>query len=161
MRTKTIDTPQLLDTVKQFIAEGHSVTLRVKGQSMLPFLVGGRDAVVLHPFTSHEIKEGDIVLVYLSASERYILHRIIKREGRHFVMMGDGNCQGVEHFSFDEIIGRVTHVQRNGKTLSCESLTWKIYSKIWRQLWFSRRYLLAFYKRIILKNRINESKTRF
>lgn len=51
------------------------MTLKVRGNSMLPFIVGDRDSVVL--IKAQQLKNGDIVLAHLNNS-RYVLHRIIK-----------------------------------------------------------------------------------
>ena len=37
----------LFDDVVSMLSKGHTVTLRAKGNSMFPFIVGGRDCVVL------------------------------------------------------------------------------------------------------------------
>ena len=37
----------MLGEVRKMIAEDHSVTIKVKGRSMLPFIVGERDSVRL------------------------------------------------------------------------------------------------------------------
>lgn len=37
----------LFDDVVSMLSKGHTVTLRAKGNSMFPFIIGGRDCVVL------------------------------------------------------------------------------------------------------------------
>ena len=45
----------LMGEVERVIAEGKSVRLPVRGRSMLPFIVGGRDSVELHPFRKEDL----------------------------------------------------------------------------------------------------------
>ena len=47
--------------LEQFIREGRPVKFPVKGTSMLPFIVGGRDCVEFYPVEG-ELKVGDIVM---------------------------------------------------------------------------------------------------
>ena len=78
MDTKTIANEILLGEVARLLAEGRSVTLRAKGNSMNPFIEGGKDLVKLVP--ADGIKAGDIALAETSAG-RYVLHRVVKAEG--------------------------------------------------------------------------------
>ena len=61
--------------LEQFIREGRPVKFPVKGTSMLPFIVGGRDCVEFYPVEG-ELKVGDIVMARVA--EGYpVVHRII------------------------------------------------------------------------------------
>lgn len=61
--------------LEQFIREGRPVKFPVKGTSMLPFIVGGRDCVEFYPVEG-ELKVGDIVMARVE--EGYpVVHRII------------------------------------------------------------------------------------
>lgn len=147
-KTKVMKNAQLLSAVRGLIAEGHTVTFKVKGQSMTPFLIDGRDSVVLAPFARTDLKVGTIVLVCLPPEGQYILHRIIKVQGERFMMMGDGNCRGVECFSYADVVGVAVRVVRRGRVIACSNVWWTFFSRCWRRLRFLRRLLLAFYKRI-------------
>lgn len=84
----------LLSHAGEFLSEGREVILKAKGNSMLPFIRDGRDSVALRRCEDPQI--GDIVLVRLPG--RYVMHRIISREGDIYTMMGDGNIRGTESF---------------------------------------------------------------
>lgn len=61
--------------LEQFIREGRPVKFPVKGTSMLPFIVGGRDCVEFYPVEG-ELKVGDIVMARVE--EGYpVVHRVI------------------------------------------------------------------------------------
>ena len=78
----------LLPEIIKLINEGHTVTLRLKGYSMRPFLEDGRDKALLTlPKNPHV---GDPVLAEISPG-RYVLHRIVKIEGEQVTLLGDGN----------------------------------------------------------------------
>jgi len=47
MRTIAVPNEELLPEIARMLAGGETVTLKAKGNSMLPFIVGGRDNIVL------------------------------------------------------------------------------------------------------------------
>ena len=146
MRKVELPDDILLSNVRILIADGHTVTIRVKGNSMRPFLENGRDSVILAPFS--ELKRGDVILAEITQGQ-YILHRIIRMKGDCLTLMGDGNLKGTESCNTSDVIGVVTTLIRDGKPLDCSSRKWKISSRIWGALRPMRRYLLAIYRRII------------
>ena len=68
----TLPNDMLLADVVSLLSSGHTVTLRAKGDSMFPFIVGGRDCVVLQ--RSRSVRVDDIVLARLPG-RGYVLHR--------------------------------------------------------------------------------------
>ena len=143
MRRVEIPNDILLGNVRQLIAEGHTATIRVKGNSMRPFLEGGRDSVVLAAVAA--LKKGDVVLAEITPGQ-YVLHRIIKMDGTALTLMGDGNPKGTECCDNADIAGVVTAFIRKEKMVECSSRRWRVYSKIWPALRPVRRYLLFIYR---------------
>ena len=65
--------------------EGHTVTLRLRGYSMRPFLENDRDkALLVKPST---IKVGDPVLAEITP-RHFVLHRIDSIEGDNVTLRG-------------------------------------------------------------------------
>lgn len=137
---------QLLPEIIRLIEEGHSVTLQLRGFSMRPFLEDKRDKALLTK--PQHIKVGDPVLAEVGHLH-YVLHRIIKIEGSHVILRGDGNL-GIEECEIKDIKASVIGFYRKGrKTLDrTDGRKWKVYSLIWMRLFPLRRYLLAAYRRI-------------
>ena len=75
------------------VDDGVSVTFPVKGTSMLPFIIGGKESVILQK--ASKINVGDVVLAWVDGC-RYVVHRVISIDGEQVVLMGDGNIVGVE-----------------------------------------------------------------
>jgi len=146
MRTVDIPNDILLSHVRQLIEEEHTVTIRVKGVSMRPFLEDRRDSVVLAAATA--LKKGDIVLAECRPG-KYVLHRIIQIEGNTLTLMGDGNLKETEKCCTENIVGVAIALIRKGKRMDCSSQEWKNQSMIWLALHPVRRYLLAIYRRTI------------
>lgn len=140
---------EFLPEVVKMLNERHTVTLRLRGFSMRPFLEDGRDkALLTKPVT---IKKGDAVLAEVTPGH-YVLHRIISIKGENVVLRGDGNI-GVERCSLADIKGFAIGFYRKGRTKldRTKGLKWRVYSLVWTTLFPLRRYLLAFYRRIWLK----------
>lgn len=146
---KTLSVPNeiLLPQVAGLIREGHRVTIKVRGNSMNPYLVDRRDEVVLSPFVKGDLRVGEVILARIDDG-RFILHRIVKMKDEEITMMGDGNWRGTEHTVFNNVLGVVTSMVRKGKTVDCTNLYWKTYSKIWMIMRPLRRWLLAVWRRI-------------
>lgn len=147
MRTVSIPNRTLLSEIAKILSEGKKVTIKAKGCSMLPFIVGGRDSVVLQK--RNRVTIGDIVLAEI-APGHFVLHRIIKIEDGEIVLMGDGNLSETEECRESDIKGHAITVIYNGKEIDCNSESQRCKARLWQRLLPVRRYLLAIYRRIIL-----------
>lgn len=142
---RTIPNEILLPEVARLLSEGISVTLQVKGTSMLPFIVGDRDSVLLAK--AKIFRRGDIVLAKIS-DDRYVLHRIITINDLGAVLRGDGNLTVTEHCLVVNICGKAVKIIRNGRYIKTDSFWEKLKVFSWEVLRPMRRYLLAVYRRI-------------
>lgn len=100
---KVMPNAVLLTVVASMLREGKEVTLATKGYSMLPFIRGDRDSVVLRRHENYAVD--DVVLAEV-APRCYVLHRIVRLEGDQVTLAGDGNLQGTEHCRTVDIAGR-------------------------------------------------------
>ncbi len=146
-RKVVVENSLLLDGVATMVASGERVVLLTKGQSMMPFIVGGRDSVELSGIAG-KIQVGDILLAKIpTPTTRYVIHRAIKVDGDHITLMGDGNLVGTEECHTSEVAARITAIIKPHKTINPDSKKQKTYAKIWRVLQPIRRYLLAILRR--------------
>ncbi|MBQ8657344.1 MAG: hypothetical protein IJ527_09910 [Prevotella sp.] len=145
---KTLPNNVAIENVRMLVDEGRSVILPVKGNSMLPFIIGDRDSVELKK-TEH-VSVGDVVLAWVDGS-RYVIHRVISRTpDGGLTLMGDGNISGTEHTTERDVVAKAFwRVQPDGrKNLLYNNSTGV---RLWRQLLPVRRWLLAIYRRTVLK----------
>lgn len=138
----------LLPEVVRLLEAGETVTMKVKGDSMLPFITGERDSVVLR--RTGELKRGDIVLAKLN-NGKYVIHRIIALAARRVTLMGDGNLYGREKCPRTAIAGQAIRILRKGKTIDCTAPAQRRRAALWKALLPVRRYLLGIYRRITQK----------
>ena len=135
---------KIIQEAVKLVEEGICVTLPVDGRSMLPFIIGGKDSVLLEKPEKAEI--GDVVLAWVEQC-RFVVHRIIAINGDEVTLMGDGNIRGTEQCHLDDIKASVTYVvDKKGKRRNIKNRKYRWGSYVWRQLRPVRRYLLAFYK---------------
>ncbi|WP_077195764.1 S24/S26 family peptidase [Prevotella ihumii] len=143
---KQFENASLLPEVVKMLQEGHTVTLRLKGYSMRPFLENNRDkALLVKPTT---LRIGDPVLAEIMP-KHFVLHRIIRIENDDITLLGDGNLS-TEYCKKENIVGAVIGFYRKGRnTLDrTDGRKWRIYSKVWTALRPFRRILLGVYRRL-------------
>lgn len=140
---------EFLPEVVKMLNEGHTVTLRLRGVSMRPFLEDNRDKALITK--AQMISVGDAVLAEIEPGH-YVLHRIVKISGDDITLKGDGNL-GVEHCKRADVKGFVVGFYRKGRKTMDRTNGWKwaTYSIIWMTLSPVRRYLLAAYRRLWLR----------
>jgi hypothetical protein len=145
---KKIPNDAFFEEVADLLSKGENVNLRVKGNSMRPYLCGdGSETVLLLPVSSAELNLGSIILFF--HDNRYIFHRLVQKKRGKLYVQGDGNCRQTEIIEPQSVIGVAHSITRSGgKTFSANSFTTQIYWRCWYFLRPLRRYLLAIYKRI-------------
>lgn len=143
MDKRTLPNDVLLGEVATVLESGREAVFIPTGNSMLPFIRGGVDRVALR--RKADVAVGDIVLVRIDG--RYILHRVFAREGDALTLMGDGNIAGKEHCSAGNVLGTVSEIIRpSGRRIKPGP------GRFWRRIRPLRRYILAIYRRLFIKN---------
>ena len=133
----------LLKEVCSLVADGHDVTLRVRGVSMRPFLEDRRDKIVLT--RPESVQVGDAVLAEI-APGRYVFHRIIAIDGDEVTLKGDGNIRGTEHCKMPNVMASAKVFIRKEKNYTPQGKAWRCYSALWPTSPFVRRVLLKLYR---------------
>lgn len=121
-----------LTAVESEIRERGSFASVTKGVSMRPLFKTHRDMIVVSKI-ERPLKKYDIIL-YKGGEGAYILHRIIGIRDGYFVVRGDNNYFK-EKVTPDRIIGVLTAYNRKGKSGSPDSLSFKLYSRLWRYIY--------------------------
>ena len=130
---------QFFEEIDRMLQNGHSVTMRAKGNSMFPFIRSERDSVVLQKMKNMAV--GSIVLARLQNGS-YVLHRVYQLEKEGMVLMGDGNLCATEHCRRNEVVGVVVKIIRDGRYVDCTSRRELLKAWMWRKLLPVRRALL-------------------
>lgn len=153
MIKKVVANEVVIPEVIRFVEMGQPVVLPVRGNSMLPFIIGDRESVELvKPST---VNVGDVVLAWVDG-KRYVVHRVMSIEGDRVELMGDGNIVGREHCRLADVSARADYViGKSGKRHYLYTRRRKVCSRLWWKLSPIRRIILGVYRRTILKLYLN------
>lgn len=138
----TIKTDILLDTITTIISEGHTVTLRARGRSMIPFIFDEEKAF-LEKCSNYNI--GDIALAHVEGFGQpyYVLHRIISIDS-YVTLMGDGNVMGKEKCPLDSLKAICRKkFDGNGKMIKLDDDIQKARVGLWNRCLSERDSLLS------------------
>ena len=100
------------------------------GTSMLPLLRERLDIIEIHrkdPYT--RCKRYDAVLY--KRADKYILHRVLKVRPNDYVICGDHNIKREYGITDDMILGVMTRVIRDGKSIYPTDWKYKLYVHLW------------------------------
>ncbi len=149
MNTKTLPNNEVIAGVISVLETTPRVVLPVKGNSMLPFIIGGVESVEL--VKPQTVAVGDVVLAWINDS-RYVVHRVIRIDGDRVQLMGDGNLGGEEFCRQSDVKARAEYViSRKGHRRYLYA-PWRVRaSRLWWTLKPVRRWILAVYRRTVLK----------
>ena len=145
-----VDNKIFFAEVENLLVEGESVTVRVRGCSMMPHLRDGKHSVVVRRCEAEDIKLGAVM--FFEYRGQWIMHRLRRIEGDRLIFAGDGNYKLEEVVGRDALRGVVTDIiPPSGKKFSCESFLWRFKSGAWLMLpAIVRRYMLAIIRRLKL-----------
>ncbi len=99
-----------------------------KGVSMMPLLRQDRDLMVIEKKGPGRCKKYDAVL--FKRGKQYVLHRILKVREQDYYIVGD-NCRKGEYVKDEQILGVLTQVVRDGKTITSEDPSYQRYVHLW------------------------------
>lgn len=120
--------------------EKHGFYLSVpKGVSMWPMIRGKRDVVEIHALQG-PVKRYDIVL-YIRGEEQGVIHRVLRVRDTDYIIAGD-NCRQKEYVRHEQVKGIVTRFCRKGKWYDVDHKGYRIYARLWTDLFFIRRPFL-------------------
>lgn len=133
------------------LASGTAVRLSVMGNSMLPFIIGGKDQVTLVPYTGQDLPLGIAALYQWEG--KYMIHRLVKKDESHYHFLGDGNICRFETIKRNEVLGILQTIHHpNNKETDATGRCWLHLGMIWYHIRPIRRYLLFIFRKLFLHN---------
>lgn len=138
---RTESVPRMEDMMPVFLEQfraGRSVCFSPRGTSMLPMLRQGIDSVELSPLPE-KLKKYDLPL-YRYPDGKYLLHRIVGMEGKHYRCLGD-NTYTVETVAPEYMISVVTAFKRGNRRISADAWHYRLYCRVWVGLYPLRRFV--------------------
>ena len=136
-RILSIESPDLVDLVRDVVARGGSCWVGVSGKSMLPAIPSR--AVVRLTGEESPIRSGDVVLARLP-SGTCVLHRVMRADATHLVLQGDGNINPDPVIARSAVVAIADAIHVRGRTkpvparsvVSPRRLWYRLRSAVWR-----------------------------
>ena len=144
---KKVDIYAYMAMLQELTEQGNEVSLRITGNSMVPFLHDERDDIFFRK-PDRALEKGDMVF-YRRRDGQYVMHRIVKvcPDGS-FDLIGDGQWI-IEHgIRPEQIFGLITKVRRKGKLLTDGDFCWEFFRRVWLNLIPARKFLMKSYARL-------------
>jgi signal peptidase I len=123
------------DLVKESLATHGFARLRVISDSMVPFL-DIDDIVLVEHFPMRDYRRGDIVVTV--RNNEFITHRLIRITRDKWYTKGDRFHTLDEPIAPDEVVGKVTVIERRDSHIDLNCPTWRITNRY--------RALLAYFE---------------
>ncbi|MBN1998786.1 S24/S26 family peptidase [candidate division KSB1 bacterium] len=90
--------------------------IQAKGGSMSPVIRNG-DVITISPLAGCKAVCGDVLAFVNRLNNSLLVHRVIRIKGDDYFFRGDNSSGTVEVAAADQILGRLTGVERNGKAV--------------------------------------------
>ena len=119
--------------------DGYLVYTNV-GYSMMPLLRQRKDIIEIKAKGHNRYKKYDVVLYKLNGE--YILHRILKVFPDRYVIAGDHNTFLDPPVTDDMILGVMTRVIRDGKSITPDNFWYKVYVHLWCDFYPLRIFII-------------------
>ena len=127
---KIVDIYTYMPILCELLAQGKEVSLTITGNSMSPFMIHGRDEILIAP-PDGKWKKGDMAF-FRRVNGPYIMHRICR-------VTADGNCffvgdaqQIIEGpIRPEQIFGKIISVKRKGKWIGPGNFWWEFFEHVW------------------------------
>lgn len=121
--------------IEELLAQGTTIQMKPQGYSMYPMFVPSRDEAVIAPVDVSTLRRGDVVLYRRDQVQGgiLVLHRIYRRQGDAFYMVGDNQSEIEGPLRADQIRGKLIAWIRNGKRRSVKHPGYRMFFGMW--LW--------------------------
>ncbi|MNJ97037.1 Peptidase S24-like protein [compost metagenome] len=128
--------------VQRILLEGKEVRIRVKGNSMRPFIQDG-DTVLLRAYSGKLLPLGSNILA--KDKDKFVFHRFVGKKNGQYILAGDGNLVLREYIAETDIIAiAYMHYPKN-KELSIAI------HRPWARLRGLGWYYMRLLRRIVIK----------
>lgn len=109
-----------------------------KGISMKPMIRSKQDVIEIEKLNTMA-KRYDLVM-YIRGEEQGVIHRVLQVREQDYIIAGD-NCWQKECIPHDKVVGIAVSFYRNGKWYSVNNKGYRLYARVWTDLFFIRRPL--------------------
>ncbi len=135
MRELIIQQNDLISLSDQILHKGGALSFKAYGSSMTPFIRSG-DVISVEPVSENSLTIGTIVLCKSNQS-KIVAHRVVKRHvknGQIFLSLrGDALLRPDQTVTIDQVMGKITGIQRGQQVIRFNRRLWPLTSSLWRR----------------------------
>lgn len=140
-----------IQSIEGLLGMGKAVRIKPQGYSMYPLIVPGRDSVIIESAEADGLKRGAVAL-YRRRSGMLVIHRIFRHDADGLYFVGDNQTAVEGPIKAEQIIGVMTVLERNGRSISTDSIVYRAVCMIWLWMRPIRRPVsvtAAFFKKVL------------
>ena len=130
----------MTSTFEEIIRRDGRLVYTSVGDSMLPFIRSGKDLLVIEK-PQKKKKKYDVPL-YRRDSGQYVIHRVLKVRENDYVICGDNRWQRETGITDRHILGVLTAIVRDGKTISVQDRNYLRKVHLWCDFFWIRAAIL-------------------
>lgn len=145
-------------TFEELLNKDGAIVYTNVGASMMPLLRERKDLIEIRRKGEECCRKYDVVLY--KRGEQYILHRILKVFPNKYILAGDHNTFIDPPVTDEMILGVMTRVIRDGKSITPDNIWYKAYVHLWcdffpirvlllKTRFLAYRYLNAIKRRVL------------
>ncbi len=112
-----LDSEELAALIRAAIEEGYVASFNAPGSSMMPF-IRSEDKIFVAPVDYESIHIGDVIAFVQVGNGHVLAHRVVQLKSNRILCKGDNIANSFDGWILcEDVLGRVTKVQREGKTV--------------------------------------------
>ena len=112
----SLSNPALLQLLCAVLDKGKPFRFEAKGGSMSPFIRNG-NIITVSPVHFPDLALGDVAAFKHASNDRLIVHRIVGKRENSLIVKGDNLPSSDGPIFPDRVLGRITKIERNGKSV--------------------------------------------
>lgn len=119
--------------IEELLASGQTIRMHPQGTSMYPMFVDPGDEAVIAPVDVSRLRRGDVVVYRRDpqAGGLLVMHRIYKRDGDAFYLVGDNQSEIEGPLRADQMRGILVSWVRRGRRYSVKHIGYRLFFGLW------------------------------
>lgn len=143
MQNATLNTREYVGRLKLLVEAGDTVSMRIVGSSMSPFLINNRD-IIFFKAPDRKLRRGDMVF-FQRDSGQYVMHRIYAVKPDGYYIVGDAQTEIEGPIRPEQIFALIIKVKRKDRWLEPGDFWWDFFEKIWSRSIPMRKVFMKLY----------------
>ena len=141
----SLSAPVIMELIEAVHEKGAPFRFQARGHSMTPAIRDG-DTITISPLADLRPGRGDVLAFRHPDRPQMLVHRVLRKRKNSFHIRGDSCPEADGWVPLENVIGIVTRVERNEK-----SVFWPDRSHVWARFFFRLYALWAPIRRLLVR----------